>query len=72
MLSSKETMEGAGANNKANKQFDDLEGAEEPQIFSLAVCRLDLSNMQTYLRKIFVFTHSGLRKHNPISEKYLT
>ena len=45
MLSSKETMEGAGANNKANKQFDDLEGAEEPQIFSLAVCRLDLSNM---------------------------
>ena len=45
ILSSEETMEGAGANNKANKQFDELEGAEEPQIFSLAVCRLDLSNM---------------------------
>ena len=38
-------MEGAGANNKANMQFDELEGAEEPQISSLAVCRLDLSNM---------------------------
>ena len=38
-------MEGAGGNNKANKQFDELKGAGEPQIFSLAGCRLDLSNM---------------------------
>ena len=39
-------MEVAGGSNKANKQFDDeLEGAGEPQIFSLAGCRLDLSNM---------------------------
>ena len=38
-------MEGAGGNNKAKKQFDELEGAGEPQIFSLAGCRLDLSNM---------------------------
>ena len=37
-------MEGVGGNNKANKQFDgELEGAGEPQIFSLAGCRLDLS-----------------------------
>ena len=43
---SEETMEGVGGNNKANKQFDgELEGAGEPQIFSLAGCRLDLSNM---------------------------
>ena len=46
ILSSEETMEGVGGNNKANKQFDgELEGAGEPQIFSLAGCRLDLSNM---------------------------
>ena len=39
-------MEVAGGSNKANKQFDDeLEGAGEPQIFSLVGCRLDLSNM---------------------------
>ena len=38
-------MEGAGGNNKANKQFDVLEGAGEPQIFSLVGCRLDLTNM---------------------------
>ena len=45
-LSSEETMEGAWGNNKAKKQFDDeLEGAGEPQIFSLAGCRLELSNM---------------------------
>ena len=37
-------MEGAGGNSKAKKQFDDeLEGAGEPQIFSLAGCRLELS-----------------------------
>ena len=49
ILRSENIIEDAGENNKADNQFDKFKGAggggREPQIFSLAWCRLDLSNM---------------------------
>ena len=48
ILRSENIIEDAGENNKADNQFDKFKGAgggREPQIFSLAWCRLYLSNM---------------------------